>query len=295
MGVTGGGTGMDADQTLLDGYARHQRARGFSEDTVRCYRDTFRPFVRALHDGGLTLCTAERGDVVDWIEARGVTNRTRAMYTSRLDLLYRWMQDEGHRPDYPTKGLPRAKSPRGVPRPIPAAKLYLALELADPRIGLMITLTAFAGLRRQEIAKIDRADILDDRTPALLLVHGKGSKERLVPIGPVLAAAFARFGIPAGGPLFVGPRGGALTRHTVGLLISGHYKACGIDATPHQGRHTFASQLYEVSGGDLRVVQEMLGHQSPTSTAIYAAWSPDRAVAAIAALPGRPLEPDEAA
>jgi integrase/recombinase XerC len=217
-------------------------------------------------------------------------NRTRALYTSRLDLLFRWLQDEGHRSDLPTKGLPRAKIPRSVPRPIPTEGLFAALACADARTGLMITLTAFAGMRRSEIAQMDRSDVLDDRDPPLLLIHGKGQKERLVPIGPAVAEAFARYKLPASGPIFPGRQpfpgcqpGTTIRPHTVGLLISTHLRACGVDCTAHQGRHTFATRLYQTSG-DLRLTQELMGHASPATTAIYAAYAPEKAADAIANL-----------
>ncbi len=273
-----------SDGALLELFAGHQRARGLSPHTLKCYRSVYRAFVRALHARGLTLLTASRDDVGGWIQSRGTTNLTRNLYTVRIGLLFRFLQDEGRRVNDPTRGLPKAKVPRAVPRPIPAAGLRRALEAADPRVGLMLTLAAYAGLRRAEIAGLDREHVLDDRTPPLLLIFGKGSRERLVPIGPVLAEAFDRYGLPDSGPLFLNRSGSQLAPHSVGLLISRHLRACGVDCTAHQGRHTFGTQLYEASGADLLVVQQMLGHASPVSTAIYAAWSPARAASAIALL-----------
>lgn len=285
---------MDVDRGFLDGYASHQRARGLSDATISCYGHTFRAFSRDIEARGLTLLTVNRADIVDWIGSCNLRNRSKAIYTIRLNLLFSWLEEQGHRGDCPTKGLPRAKIPRDVPRPIPRAALFHALELADNRTRLMITLAAYAGMRRAEIAAMDRADILDDRDPALLLIHGKGRKERLVPIGSVVRDAFSRYGLPLSGPVFRNPKGLRLKPHTVGLLVAGHLRACGVDATMHQGRHTFATALYASSGGDIRVVQEMLGHQSPATTAVYAAWSPTRAVNAIEGLPAPPEpEPDE--
>jgi integrase/recombinase XerC len=272
------------DGALLELFAGHQRARGLSPDTLQCYGTVLRAFVRSLEDRDLTLLTVQRDDIAAWIQSRGKVNRTRNMYTTRLDVLFKWLQEEGHRADVPTKRLPRAKVPRSVPRPIPADGLRRALERADPRTWLMLTLTAFAGMRRGEIAQMDRSDVLDDQDPPLLLIHGKNSKERLVPIGPVVTEAFDRYGLPASGPLFLNPSGTALTRHTIGLLISNHLRACGVDCTAHQGRHTFATRLYEASGADLLIVQRMMGHSSPATTQIYAAHSPEKATAAIALL-----------
>lgn len=277
------------DARLLELYTRRQRDEGLAPDTIRGYRTVYLAFTGALADRGLTLLTAQREDIADWISSGDRCSRTRAIYTSRLTMLFRWLEEEGHRDDLPTKRLVKVKVPKSVPRPIEAAGLYRALAAADDRVALMITLAAYGGLRRSEIALVSRDDILTDRPIPLLLVHGKGNKPRLVPIGPVLAAAFARYGLPEGGPLFTGHRGERISRGYVGSLIARHLRACGVDATAHNGRHTYATNLYEVSGRDLRVVQEMLGHQSPTTTAIYAAWSPERAAAAVNALPTGPV------
>lgn len=258
--------------------------------------------MRDLTDRGLTLLTVDRDVIAEWIDrdrddGKPRKARTRALYVTRMGLLFAWLQDEGHRQDLPTKGVPKPKVPRSIPRPIPELDLYRALELADPRVALMITLENYAGLRRAEVAGIDRADIRDADDPPTLLVHGKGAKERLVPIGPDVAAALARYGIPERGPLFPSRRGGPLSPHTVGLLVSGHLRATGFDGTGHQGRHRFITQLYRETL-DLRLCQEMAGHADPATTAGYAAFSPDKAAHAIARLPSRPIPepvPDEAA
>lgn len=226
----------------------------------------------------------EREHIEEWLSLTPLTNRSRGLYVTRLDVLFRWMVDEGLRDASPCARIPKPKLPRSVPRPVPTAGLRAALESADERTALMICLAAYAGLRRAEIANLTREHVLDDRDPPLLLVWGKGDKERLVPIGPVLRDAMLRYGLPEHGPIFPG-RDGCISAQSVGLIISKHLRASGVDATAHQGRHWFASQLYRASG-DLRVTQEMMGHASPSTTAQYAAWSPERAVTAIAALPG---------
>lgn len=272
------------DAEIIDNYTERQRARGLSPDTLRCYRDVFRQFAVWLGEHDLSLLTATEAQITSWACAEGRSNTTRLIYIKRLDLLFRFIQEREWRPDNPAKLIPRPKVARAVPRPLPTAGLLRALATADPRVGLMLALAAYAGLRRAEIAGLNRLDVLDDHEPPLLLVHGKGGKERLVPIGPVVAAAFARYGLPESGHVFPGQGGEHIRRYTVGQLVSGHLRASGVDATTHQGRHWFATSLYQGSG-DLRLTQEMLGHASPATTAIYAAWSPNRAARAIDALP----------
>ncbi len=278
---------MDAD--IIGAYRDRQRERGLSPDTQDGYGKCFRAFSRWLGTRSLTLTTCTEADVRAWLSLDGRGARTWNHYRSRLDLLFRWMRDEGMRDDVPTYRIPKVKTGRSVPRPLPTSGLLRALELAEPRIRLMLALAAYAGLRRAEIAGLTVEDVLGDQN--LLLVRGKGGKERLVPMGPVVIQAMNGYGLPRTGPLFLGIHGQAISRHTVGELVAGHLRACGIDATTHQGRHWFATQVYAASG-DLRITQEMLGHASPATTAIYAQWNPERAASAIASLPHTP---DEAA
>lgn len=272
------------DIGIIDAYRRSQRARGLSIATIRCYRILYTTFAGWCARRSLTLTTVEREHIEEWLGLTPLTNRTRGLYVTRLDVLFRWMVEEGLRDGSPCARIPKPKLPRSIPRPVPTAGLHDALEVAEPRTALMLSLAAYAGLRRAEIAGLCRENVLDERDPPLLLVWGKGNKERLVPIGPVLRDAMARYGLPTSGPVFPGPDG-CLSPQSVGLIIAKHLRACGVDATAHQGRHWFASQLYRASG-DLRVTQELMGHASPTTTAIYAAWSPAKGVAAIAQLPG---------
>lgn len=274
------------DIGIIDEYRTAQRARGLSVATIRCYRILYTTFASWCARRGVTLTTVARSDIEAWLSLTPLSNRTRGLYVTRLDVLFRWMVDEELRDGSPCARIPKPKLPRSVPRPVPTAGLQTALELADDRTALMLCLAAYAGLRRAEIAALTREHVLDDRDPPLLLIWGKGSKERLVPIGPVVRDAMIVYGLPEHGPIFPG-RDGCLSAQSVGLIISKHLRSCGVDATAHQGRHWFASQLYRTSG-DLRVTQEMMGHASPSTTAVYAAWSPERAVTAIAALPSRP-------
>lgn len=278
------------DARILAEYADRQRERGLSDDTVRHYRVVCGSFARWLGERGLTLTTATDRDVRGWVNDANRSMVTRSIYLKRLDVLYRWMRDEELRADIPTAKIPRPKTPAGVPRPLPTADLHRALELAAPTVRLMLTLAAYAGLRRAEIASLAVEDILSDPEPQLR-IRGKGGKIGFIPIGPDVAAALERYGPPKTGPLFPG-RKGAISRHTVGLLLSGHLRACGINATGHQARHWWGTEIYASSGCDILVTQQMLRHSNLASTQIYAQFSRPKAVEAIGNLPSAP-EPSE--
>ena len=109
-----------------------------------------------------------------------------------------------------------------------------------------------------------------------------------MPMAGRVRDALRRHGLPTAGVVFrrLDGRPGPVSPHRVSQLCSAHLHSLGVPASVHQLRHRFASRLYAQSR-DLRMVQEMLGHASPTTTSIYVAWSDDQAAAAVAALDTR--------
>jgi integrase/recombinase XerD len=141
------------------------------------------------------------------------------------------------------------------------------------------------GARISEAVGIDIDDL--DLAGASVLLRGKGGKERLVPLGrPAIAAVDAllvrgRPALVAAGPgtpaLFVNHRGGRLSRQSAWTVISGAVERSGVtsEVSPHTFRHSFATHLLD-GGADVRVVQELLGHASVTTTQIYTLVTVDR-------------------
>jgi integrase len=146
----------------------------------------------------------------------------------------------------------------------------------------------------QEIAGLQRDDILERHEPPVLVVTaGKGDRERVVPLHPDVLAALRVFGMPKQGPVFIGSRTGAqLSPAAMSHAVGRYFRSLGIDATGHQLRHWFGTNVYRTSGKDLRATQELLGHSSPTTTAIYAAWNPTDALNAVVALAAGPVVED---
>ena len=134
-----------------------------------------------------------------------------------------------------------------------------------------------------------RADIVDHLDPAVLVVSApKGNRERTVPLHPETVRALKDHGMPGSGPLFAGPDGKAVPPWWISQHVNGYLHSIGSDATCHKLRHWFATRIYG-NTLDLRLTQELLGHSSPTTTAIYAAYHQAGAAAAVSSLSVAPV------
>ncbi len=177
--------------------------------------------------------------------------------------------------------LPR--QPRLLPETLTVAEVEALLEAApDLRARALLELLYAAGLRVSEALGLDREDFSSDG--GFVRVIGKGDKERLVPVGDIALDWLARWiaeGRPAvlalqhvepvrGGPLFLGDRGGRLARQQAFAIVKTAARAAALPeaVSPHTLRHSFATHLLE-GGADLRIVQELLGHASISTTQLY--------------------------
>jgi site-specific recombinase XerD len=253
------------------------RWRGLTESTIDARLGVLRRLERHL---GRPAHTATFAELVEFLEhTAGLAARTRYTYVSHLGCYWRWLVVEQHVAADPTLRLYRPRLRRGLPRPIATDDLRHVLEQSAGPMLAAATLAAFAGLRCAEIAGLRRGDVIDRADDAVLhLVRTKGDRQRVVPLHPAALSALRAMPMPAAGFVFAGWAGDA---GRVSRAIRSHMHACGVPASAHQLRHWFATELYEHSGHDLRLTQEMLGHASPTTTAIYTAWSTSRAAGAV--------------
>ncbi|CPW42288.1 integrase [Mycobacteroides abscessus subsp. bolletii] len=197
------------------------------------------------------------------------TRRSRRMTSASF---FGWAHRAGHLPTDPGADLPVMRTAAPSPRPAPDAAWSAALAGADARVRLMLRLAAEAGLRRAEIARVHRHDLTRGPAGAELLVHGKGGKLRVVPLGDDLAEAIAG----TDGYLFPGNDNGHLSPRYVGKLMAG---ALPDHWTAHTLRHRFATRAYRGSH-NLRAVQTLLGHSSVATTERYTAVDDDEIRAA---------------
>lgn len=185
-------------------------------------------------------------------------------------VFFRLLCDLGHRRDDPARTLPAVKIPRAVPRPCPDQVVREAFsDAADDRVRLALRIATETGLRIGEIARLRPADVIGGVGSYWLHIVGKGGHERTVPISDALAEVILSTPTTHVFPATVG--GGPITSGHLCRLVA---KALPGGWTAHTLRHRFATKAYE-SSKDIRALQELLGHVSPTTTAIYTKVSND--------------------
>ena len=265
--------------------------RRASQHTLTAYVAELQRFFTFLstHQGGLVsaaiLADLRVADFRAFLATRradGLSARSMARALSAIKSFFRYLdrRDLVHNAAYASIRGPRL--PQRLPRPLDeqgAADLLDSVgdEAADPWIGLrdvaVVTLLYGCGLRISEALGLNRGMV---RRGESLRIQGKGNKERIVPVLPVVHDAIEAYlaACPyaggAGAPLFLGARGGRLNPAMVQKSVRRTRQALGLppSATPHALRHSFATHLLK-GGGDLRTIQELLGHASLSTTQTY--------------------------
>jgi integrase/recombinase XerC len=268
---------------LLDGYTIAQERRGLSPTTLTKRRTLLRRF--AFWMAPRSVLEATEDDVEMYLDGRPLCARSRYTFISEVHSFFVWAKRQGLVDQDPTAEIIRPRLPRALPRPLSDADLIEALDKAAPDVRAMLALAAFEGLRCKEIAGLQREDILDHLDPPMLIVSSpKGRRQRILPLNPRAWQALQAFGLPRAGPVFRLTDGRRpMSPWNVGQRCNTHLADVGAAGTLHQARHWFASRLYQATR-DLRMVQEMLGHADPKTTAIYAQFSPGAATEAVRAL-----------
>ena len=215
------------------------------------------------------------------LHARGLGGRSLARMLSAWRGYFRWLGLRGEVENNPVDGVHAPKSPKALPKvlsPDEANRLLecVSNEAIELRDQAMFELFYSSGLRLAELASLD-VSCLEDIAAGEVRVLGKRNKLRLVPVGSKAREAVAAWAqrrgelAPADQPaLFVGQRGGRIHPRVIEQRLAQRALAKGLPAHvhPHMLRHSFASHVLQ-SSGDLRAVQEMLGHASIASTQVY--------------------------
>lgn len=267
--------------------------RDASEATVDAYGRDLTDFLsfQAAHAGEVpgpaALRTLGASEMRAWMaaqRARGVGSRSLARRLSAVKAFYRWWAEREGFDATAILSMRAPKHARRLPRPLSvegAADMLDTVGQQDARDWVaardlaIVTLLYGCGLRRSEALSLDAGALPLSDT---LRIRGKGDKERDVPVLPAARQAVARYAalcphdLPPGSPLFRGIRGGPLNGRHVAKVMEQARMQLGLPATatPHALRHSFATHLLD-AGGDLRAIQELLGHASLSTTQAYTA------------------------
>lgn len=276
---------MDTD--VLGEFADYQRSANLSPTTIRNRHSILTGLQRATGESLLKLTTH---DLRRHIGREGISAGSRRTERNAIRSFYAFAVDDGLLPADPSEKLPTVHVPRNQPRPFTPEQIDLMLNSgAYRKTRAMILLGYYQGLRVSSIARIHGSDV--DIASARLRVIGKGGKEAALPLHPVIAELATT--MPPDDYWF--PARGGRTGHVHGASVSERVldakRRAGIvdpRLTAHSLRHSFGSDLVE-HGVDIRVVQELMMHESLTSTQIYTNVPESRKRAGIAVLPTRAL------
>lgn len=244
----------------LDAFATAMRAGGSPKTTIGTRMAHLRHLARRI--GHPTPWTITGDDLVQWAGRQDWSVETRRGNRQSMLNFWRWAIEAGRTDHNPAEALPRVSPASPNPRPAPENAYRRALLAADDRGRLMLRLAAECGLRRGEVAQVHHRDIVEDLVGWSLIVHGKGAKDRIVPLPDSLAAELRAH---RRGYVFPGNDHGHLSPRWVGKIVTGLLPG---SITMHQLRHRFASRAYQ-HDRDVFVVQELLGHTSPVTTRRY--------------------------
>lgn len=257
----------------IDEWLTGLAAGGATKQSLATRRDHVQRIARAL--GGDPWFTAG-DDLIEWAARQVWARETRRSVYNSARSFWRWGVQTGRSTVDPTATLPKVRASEPCPRPAPEVIYRTALTGAmDPRVRIALRLAAEAGLRRTEVSLVHARDVQPDLLGWSLLAHGKGGKDRLVPLGEDLARAVIHQA--AGGWLLPGRIDGHLSGQYVGKLVA---RALPGVWTMHTLRHRFGTLA--AGEGDLIAVQKLLGHASVATTQRYVA-RPDEALRRAAA------------
>ena len=264
---------------ILSGYNYYLKVeRGLSPNTVKAYTADIEGFYEFLRHRGVTLRDASSSDISDYIISVSdyLSKRSQARLLSSLNSFFDYLVSEGERKDNPSSAVDSPKLGKYLPVVLSVEEVRAILKAApNERDRAILEVLYGCGLRVSEVCSLKISEVyLKDM---FVKVMGKGSKERLVPVAPSTASAImdylsVRPESDAGceDVLFLNRFGRALSRVAVFKMVKSVALVAGVDKnlSPHTFRHSFATHLVE-NGADLRVVQEMLGHESILTTEIY--------------------------
>ena len=272
---------------VVKAYKRYLKLqRGYSANTLDAYLRDLEKLLNYLEEEKKRVQDVQLSDLQHFAASLhdiGIHPRSQCRILSGVRAFFRFLQMDGYRDDDPTELLESPVLGDHLPEVLSTSEIDLLEQSIDlskwegHRNLAIIEVLFSCGLRVSELVGLKISDLFPDEQ--FIRVFGKGSKQRLVPVGePALKAIRLYREIRDAGPvqkgaediLFLNRRGGKLTREMVFHIVKEQVALAGVrkNVSPHTFRHSFATHLVE-NGADLRVVQQMLGHESILTTEIY--------------------------
>lgn len=253
------GQGWEGDFEMVEGFLANQAMRGMSERTIRRRRWTLTAFADDVAPRSIAAATTS--DVERFLSARAAPATRRALLGD-LRAFYRWGQSRNLIGRDPTAPIETPRVPKRLPTPLTRDELSRAWDAAGWDLRVLIALGAGAGLRVSEMAALHTND-LDLEGRVLVVRNGKGGKDRTVPMNHGLVDVLRHC---APGPVTQYTNGGSISNR-----IRAHFRPLGIHKRAHDLRATFATEAARVSGGDMVLVAQLMGHESMATTQRYVA------------------------
>jgi integrase/recombinase XerD len=298
------GTGIADDLPVeVEDYLTSLRVeRGRAPNTLKAYAHDLRRYLAWLEERGRTIGDVREQDVSEYVATLEATGRSTATVKRTLVSvrgLHRWLAEEAEGTEDPTAEVEVPRAPRGLPKALSEEEVEALLDAVQGsdararRDRAILEVLYGAGLRISELCGMSLSDL--DLDAALLRVLGKGSKERVVPLGRHAIVALVDWLAPEGRPrlepdrwarrsdadaVFLNQRGGRLGRQGAWLAVrsAGDLVGLGDRLTPHVLRHSCATHMLD-HGADIRTVQDLLGHASISTTQVYTLVSGERLAA----------------
>ncbi|MGO2152196.1 MAG: tyrosine-type recombinase/integrase [Microbacterium gubbeenense] len=274
-----GGTALNPGSTMhvLEAWRAWQEAQGLSVRTITERLSTVSSLMRRTKCTPLTL----QGEHIIAYLRREMSPASRATYYTSIRAFTVWMKRTNVRLDDPIDQVPSPKRPKNLPRPVDPTLIEAMIRGARKRVTrTYILLATYAGLRVHEMAKIHGRDL--DWFNDSIVITGKGGKTARLPLHDRLIVEARDY--PRDDYWFPSPaRSGPVGPHAVSSAIRHSMLRVGLDGKPHQLRHSYGTELVR-AGVNLRVVQQLMRHESPATTAIYTAVDDEQLRAGIATL-----------
>lgn len=290
----------DRDEQLVEEFLRWMAVeRGRAANTISNYRRDLIRYVTFLVEGKKSLLTAREADVEEYVrllQASGDANASTARRLAAIRMMHGFLLAEDRRRDNPTARIEGVKVPSGVPKPLSLDEVNSLLEVmvgdsaTEMRDRALVEFLYATGARISEACDLNLDDL--DLSSRVVRLFGKGSKERVVPFGRIAEERLREYIGSAGraqlvpevwargsdrDAVFLTNRGKRLNRQKAWHVVRDGGVRAGIsrELSPHVLRHSCATHMLE-HGADLRIVQEMLGHATISTTQIYTKVSNDR-------------------